>query len=152
MSPVPIPSEVNSKLRLGILRKLRARYGPYFGEETESLCEGLISFALAEPATTEARASYLEAEKCLIEQQAVAFYQDPDLALAFSILYSFTLVQLGPKFPERSAQLANRAFDLHLILRTTKEICPTDDPFEFLQFVNNYAEGLLNDQPNTTVQ
>jgi hypothetical protein len=125
---------------------------PYFGEETELLCEGLISFALAEPAITQETASYFETEKCLIEQQAASFYQDPDLALAFSILYSFTLVQLGPKFPERSTQLANRAFDLHLILRTTKEICPTDDPFEFLQFVNNYAEDLLSDKPNTTVQ
>jgi len=152
MSPVPIPSEVNSKLRLGILHKLRARYGSYFGSETEHLCEGLISFALAEPATDQEAAAYFETESCLIEQQVASFYQDPDLALAFSILYSFTLVQLGPKSPERSEQLANRAFDLHLILRTTKEICPTDDPFEFLQFVNNYAEGLLSDKPNTTVQ
>jgi hypothetical protein len=138
-----LPSEVNSMLRLGIFKKLHAKYKPHFEEQTKYLCASIINYALAEKASNGEAQRYMDDNGCLITQQAVTLHNDIELAMAFSVLYSFTLVQLGPKNPERTFELAERAGRLHILLRTTDEIYPTNDAMAFLHFVRKYAEELI---------
>jgi hypothetical protein len=122
-------------LCVGIGKMLQAKYGPHFGDQSKYLSMGILNFVLATPPGNEEAERYCEANRCLIEQQANAIHLDFELAYAFSILFSFVLVRLGPTDPERTAELMERASALHIILRTTNEICPTDDAITFLQFV-----------------
>ena len=129
-------------LCVGIGKMLQAKYSPDFGDQSKYLSMGILNFVLAPPENEEAE-RYREANRCLIEQQAHAIYLDFELAYAFSILLSFVLVRLGPTDPERTAGLVERASALHITLRTTKEICPTDDAIAFLQFIRKYASDLI---------
>ena len=150
MSSIPfgaVPSEVEFMLCLGIVKMLQAKYGPHFGDQSKYLSVGILNFALETPPGNEEAERYCEANRCLIEQQAHAIYLDFELADAFSILFSFVLVRLGPTDPERTAELVERASALHIMLRTTKEICPTDDAITFLQFVRKYASDLIEKEP-----
>jgi hypothetical protein len=146
MSSIPfgaVPSEVEFMLCVGIGKMLQAKYGPHFGDQSKYLSIGILNFALETPPGNEEAERYCEANRCLIEQQAHAIHLDFELAYAFSILFSFVLVRLGPTDPGRTAELVERASALHIILRTTKEICPTDDAITFLQFVRKYASDLI---------
>jgi hypothetical protein len=130
-------------LCVGIGKMLQAKYGPHFGDQNKYLSIGILNFALETPPGNEEAERYYEANRCLIEQQAHAIHLDFELAYAFSILFSFILVRLGQTDPDRTTELVERASALHIMLRTTKEICPTDDAIMFLQFVRKYASDLI---------
>ena len=138
-----VPSEIDLKLRLGIFRLLNAKYRPHFGDQSKFLCAGVFNWALSEPPGNEEAKSFSEANKYLIEREATSLYLDPDLALALSILYTFTLIRLGPKHPELSMEIAERATELNILIPSAKEICPTDDATKFLAFIDKYATTLL---------
>jgi hypothetical protein len=73
----------------------------------------------------------------------MGLHLDPTLALALSILYTLTLIRLGPKHPERSMDMVERATELNIVILSAKEIYPTDDATQFLAFIDRYATNLL---------
>src|SRR5271170_3665183 len=83
----------------------------------------------------------------LIEREAHAIYADDDLAHAFSLLYSFMLIRIGPTDSERSHALAQTAMDLNIELRTPEEFCGPCNASEFLDYVQRYATNLLGYTP-----
>jgi len=138
-----VPSEIDLKLRLGIFRLLDKKYHHQFGNQSKFLCAGIFNWVLSEPPGNEEAKSFSETNKYLIEREAMRLNLDPDLALAFSILYSFTLIRLGPKHPERSMEVVERATELNIVILSAKEIYPTDDAMQFLAFIDQYATNLL---------
>lgn len=138
-----VPSEIDLKLRLGTFRLLDAKYRPHFGNESKFLCAGIFNWALLEPPGNEEAKSFSETNKCLIEREAMSLYLDADLALALSILYTFKLIRLGPKHPEKSMEVVERATELNIVILSAKEIYPTDDAMLFLAFIDQYASNLL---------
>jgi hypothetical protein len=122
---------------------LQVRNEPHFGETSKLLCSAILNFAFLQAPGNEDAIQFLDDNQCLIEQQAQLIHNDAELAYAFSVLYSFMLVQLGPRDPDRTLALAERSTSLRIWLRTTNEIYPTNDALEFLTFVRAYAEKLL---------
>jgi len=123
-------------------RQLEAKYRPHFGADSELLSAGIVKSVLGEIACDPELASYINDYSNLIEQQTQQIRHDYALSHAFSILLSFSLVQLGPKYPEKSAALIERTLELGLLLRSTREIVTTDDPREFLEGVQKIAQYL----------
>jgi hypothetical protein len=140
-----LPSEVAFLLQLGIFKKLNNRYVPYFGNDSPLLSVAIVNFLLVEEPGNEDALRYKTANQVLIEQQAQLVSSDPDLSFALSVLCSFTLVQLGPKHPDRSNAIESRASQAGIVLRTTNELYPTDDGLEFLKRVREYASDLLKE-------
>ena len=139
-----LPSDVELLLVSGIGARLIRRYQPHFGDQSKFLAAAIINSAFLLPSgETEPVQRYLSEHGCLIEQQAQLIHLDPELADAFSLLYSFMLIRLGTNGPERSFALATRAGELRLWLRTPLEICNTSDATEFLAFVHDYATNLI---------
>lgn len=143
MQETPKPPEVDLKLRLGTFRLLIEKYRQDHGERAKFLCAAIMNSALVEPPGNDEAKRYLEENHLLIEQESGKLSEDRQLSLAFSILYSFTLIRIGPKDPERSVLLTDRATELKLLLLSTNEICPTKDAAEFLAFLDRYATELL---------
>jgi hypothetical protein len=141
--PTLAPSEIDLKLRLGIFRLLNARYRPQFGDQTKFLCAGIFNWALVEPPGNDEAKRFLEANGSLIQREAMNLAADPNLALAFSVLYTFTLILLGPNDPERTMSLADRATELRIAIRSTEDLYPGADAIQFLAFLNEYASKLL---------
>jgi hypothetical protein len=139
----PVPSEVDLKLRLGIFRVLEAKYRSRFGDQCKFLCAGIMNWALLELPGNEVATKYLDTNRQLIEQEAMCLHRDRDLALAFSILYSLSLIRLGPRDPDLSMNIVDRATELNIVILSAKDICPTDNALEFLSFVDQYANRLL---------
>ena len=101
-TPTYLPSEVDLKLRLGIFRLLDAKYGPSFGDQAKFLCAGILNWIFLEPPGNEDARVFLEMNKSLIENEAMTLRLDPKLSLAISLLYTLTLVRLGPKNPRKN--------------------------------------------------
>jgi|HubBroStandDraft_6_1064221.scaffolds.fasta_scaffold437653_1 hypothetical protein len=141
--PSYVPSEVDLKLRLGIFRLLEKKYRPQFGSRSKFLSAGVVNWALLETPSNEEGQAFWEANKGLIEGEAKNLHLDPVPALALSILYSFTLIRLGPKQPGVSMGIVERATELNIAILSAKEIHPTDDAMQFLAFIDNYASSLL---------
>lgn len=152
MSDIPVatlPSEVEFILSLGILKLLIAKYQPHFGDQSSFLGAAILNFAfLMPPSGIEEVERYRAENACLIEQQARLINLDFRLANAFSLLYSFMLIRLGPTDSERSSALTEMASELLIILRAPEEICNTNDPWEFLDFVRKCALDLIGGEPN----
>jgi hypothetical protein len=142
-APSYVPSEVDLKLRLGIFRLLQAKYHPRFGARSKFLSAAIVNWALLETPGNEEAQAFWEANRDLVEEEAKNLYIDPVPALALSILYSFTLIRLGPKQPEVSMGIVERATDLNIVILSAKEIHPTDDAMQFLAFIDSYASSLL---------
>jgi hypothetical protein len=138
-----VPSDVDLKLRLAIFRLLDTKYRPHFGTQSKFLCAGIFNWAFREEPVKEDARDFLEKNKDLIVQEAMSLHLDRELNLAFSILYAFTLIRLGPKHPERSLDLVERGTELNIVILSEKEICPTDDAIQFLAFIDKYADRLL---------
>jgi hypothetical protein len=141
--PICDPSEFDAKLRIGIFRLLDAKYRPRFGDQTKFLCAGIFNYALSEPPGNDEAEAFLRSNERLIEQEAGNLCLDQHLALALSILYTFTLIRIGPTDPERSMNIAERATRLSIAIRSTEELYPTDDAIQFLAFLDEFASKLL---------
>jgi hypothetical protein len=138
-----VPSEIDLKLRIGIFRLLDIKYRSQFGNQSNFLCAGILNWALLEaPGNAEAE-RFLEDNRSLIEREAMKICLDSDLSLAVSILYTFTLIRLGPNDSERSMSLADRATELSIAIHQSEELYPTDDAVQFLTFIDEYASRLL---------
>jgi hypothetical protein len=137
-------SQVDSKLRLGIHRQLLARYLPSFGDQSQLFCAGIVNWILVEPPDGEDESLFFEANGALIQREANALHLDSRLALAISTLYTLRLIRLGPKNPQKSLELVDRASDLNICIRSAKELCPTDNAIEFLSSIDQYASALLD--------
>jgi len=70
-------------------------------------------------------------------------YLDSDLALAVSIRYTFILILLGPNDPGRLMNIVDRATKLNIVIRSTEELYPGADAFQFLAFIDEYASRIL---------
>ena len=143
--PSCVPSEVDAKLRIGIFRMLEAKYRPCFGARSKFLSAAVFNRAFLEPPGNEEAKRFLEASEGLIKEEASGLHLDASLRMALSVLYTFTLVRLGPKDPERTMALVERATDLNIPIFTTQELYPTDDAAQFLALVDEYADRLLGD-------
>jgi hypothetical protein len=137
------PSDVGAMLLFGIHNKLCGKYTEHFPLVASTVASAVMSFALAESTGDEVIAAYVKEHQCFVEQQALLLQHDEELATAFSILYSFTLVRLGTKFPERSSQIAEKSTELGLYLRSTREIFDTEDAAAWLAFIREYARKLM---------
>jgi hypothetical protein len=142
-NPVYLADEVDWKLRVGIFRLLGEKYRPSWGDQSKFLCAGILNWILLESASNDDGKAFFEVNKHLIEQKAMTLHTDPELATALSILYTFTLIRLGPNAPERSMSLANRASELNIWIRSQEEVCPTADVMVFLSTIDQYASELL---------
>ena len=140
---IPKPSEVDCKLRLGIFKLLTEKYKHEYGERTKFLCAAIMNSALLEPPGNDEAQEFVDRNGSLIDKETGKLCEDQKLSLAFSILYSFTLLRIGPKDPRRSMALTERSTALSLHLLLTDEIYPTKDAFKFLSFLDNYATELL---------
>lgn len=140
-----VPSEVDLKLRLAIFRLLDAKYRPTFGDQTKFLCAGILNWTFLEPPGNEEAKRFWDTNEPLVKQEAENLYLDSRLATALSVLYTFTLIRLGPKQPERTMGLADRATELNILISSAKELYPTDDAIQFLRFVDEYADRLLRE-------
>jgi hypothetical protein len=137
------PTEVDLKLRLGIERLLLKKYLPLLGSQANLLAAGLVNWTLCDsPETSEAK-MFAHTNADMIEQEATKLHQDPKLRHAFSVLYAFTLIWLGPTNPDKSARLVDRASELNILILSAKEICAAADPFQFLTFIDKYANEVL---------
>jgi hypothetical protein len=142
-NPVYLADEVDWKLRLGIFRLLGEKYRASWGDQSKFLCGGILNWILLESASNEDGKAFFEVNKNLIEQEAMTLHIDPELDTALSILYTFTLIRLGPNAPERSMSLADRASELNICIRSQEEVCPTSDVMVFLSAIDQYASELL---------
>ena len=140
---VHLADEVERKLRLGIFRLLGEKYRPSWGDQSKFICAGMLNWILLELASNEDGKAFFEANKNVIEQEAMTLHMDSKLATALSILYTFTLIRLGPKAPERSMRLADRASELNIHIRAQEEVCATADVMVFLSAIGEYASELL---------
>ena len=122
---------------------LDTKYRPHVGNQSKFLCAGIFNWAFREAPANEDASNFLEKNKGLIVEEAMSLHLDRELNLAFSILYAFTLIQLGPKHPEQSLDLVERVTELNIAILSAKEICPTDDAVQFLAFIDTYANHLL---------
>jgi len=138
-----VPSEVDLKLCVGIFRLLDAKYCSRFGDRSKFLCAGIFNWVFLEPPGNDEAKSFVEANRGRIEREAMAMYLDSDLALAVSIRYTFMLILLGPSDPERLMNIVDRATELNIAIRSTKELYPGADAFQFLAFIDEYASRLL---------
>jgi hypothetical protein len=145
--PIFVPSEVDLKLRLGICRLLDAKYRPHFGSQSKFLCAGIVNWVFLESPDNEEAKKFLEINQGLVEQEAKNLHLDADLALALSVLYTFMLIRLGPKDPERSSALVERATEVNIVIHSTQELYPGADAFQFLAFVDDFADRLLGGSP-----
>ena len=152
LSPVPIeprpgfrllPSGVHSLLRMGIRRQLEKKFRPHFPAHFELLGTAIIKSVLVEEACESELAKYVAENICLIDQLAHNIHLDFPLAYAFSILLSFSFVQLGPKYPEKHSALLERSIELHLNLQNTYAMIPTHDYREWLDGIQLIAQTIL---------
>jgi hypothetical protein len=118
-------------------------YSTAFGDQTKFLCAAILNHALVEQPGNDEAKQFSQANSSLIEEEAQKISADPDLARAFSILYSFLLIRIGPKNPAKSTILTMQASNLDLFIRSAREICPTDNALKFLMFLDQYAESLF---------
>ena len=140
--PQDLISEIDTLLRLGVLGLLDRKYKSVLKEDSKFLCAGILnSILLEEPNNSDAQ-KYLENNYSFIEQQAHCIMEDGELAYAACILSSFTILILGRQNFERTIQLADRASELGIVLKSTEEIYPTDDPAVFFRAVHKYAREL----------
>jgi hypothetical protein len=140
-----LPSDVEMILTHAVGKLLIDRYSSHFGEEEAArIAVAILNLAFVMETDDESALRFARENQVFIEQQAQAVHLDPKISDAFSLLYSFMLVRLGPTNPERSRALSERATDLFIVLRTTEEIYPTNDAFEFLSFVRRYALELIS--------
>ena len=79
----------------------------------------------------------------MIDLEARSICYHHELSDAFSLLYSFMFILLGPTNFERTRALSDRASDLLIELRTPEEICGTSDPWVFLAYVRKFALDLI---------
>jgi hypothetical protein len=138
-----VPSEVDLKLRLGICRLLERKYSPRFGSRSKFLTAGVVNWIMLEPPGNDETAKFLETNETLVRREAENLHLDADVALAISVLYTFSLIWLGPTNPERSKNIVERATDLNILIQSAKELYPTDDAAQFLAFIDEYADRLL---------
>jgi len=138
-----VPSEVDLKLCAGIFRLLDAKYRSQFGDQSKFLCTGIFNWAFLEPPGNDGAKSFLEGNRSLIEREAMTMYLDSDLALAVSIRYTFILILLGPNDPGRLMNIVDRATKLNIVIRSTEELYPGADAFQFLAFIDEYASRIL---------
>ena len=143
--PICPPSEIDLKLRLGIFRLLQRKYHPLYGDQSKFLVAGIVNWALAESPDHKEAKEYQEANARLVEEEAGKMHQDVKLAGALSVLYTFTLIWLGPTNPEKSMMLVDRATEMNILIPSARELCPTDNAIQFLSFIDEYAEHLLAD-------
>ena len=143
--PQLIPSEVELKLQVAIFRLLDAKYHAEYGAQTKFLCAAILNWAFLNPVGNDNAQEFLGRNEILIKQEAEKLHFDSRLATALSVLYTFTLIRLGPKQPERTMDLVVRATELNIVISSAKELCPTDDAIQFLYFVDEYASRLLGE-------
>jgi len=137
------PAQVEYMLALGIGKRLIAKYAQSFGDGSNFLAVGVLNYSFRMETGGEDAKQYLLRNEPLIESEANGVCLDPELEDAFSLLYSFMLIRIGPTDPVRSQALALRASELCIPLRTPEEICHSSDAFEFLSYVQRYAGELL---------
>jgi len=138
-----VPSDVDLKLRLGLFRLLQRKYHPTIGEESKFLAAAIVNWALAEVPGNEEAKMFSEANSSRIQEEAERIHLDIKVAGALSILYTFTLIRLGPTDPDMSLSLVERAAALHIWILSSHDVCPTHNALEFLAFVDEYANSLL---------
>jgi hypothetical protein len=139
------PSEVEYILAHSIGKKLIERYQPEFGEQKASfLAVAILNHAFLMPTDSQEALSFSEDNKVLIDLESRSICYHRELSDAFSLLYSFMLIILGPTNFERTRELSDRASDLLIELRTPEEICNTSDPWVFLAYVRKYALELID--------
>lgn len=137
------PSEIDFKLRCGIFRLLQAKFTPVLGSESKFLTAAVFNWFFAEPPGNEQAEKFLKFNEDQIIQKARTLHLDSDLGLALSVLYTFTLLQLGPTNPEKSMALLNRASESNIFILSPDELYPGADAIKFLAFLDEYATRLL---------
>lgn len=140
-----LPSGVHSLLRMAIRSMLEKNFRRNFPAHSELLSNAIIKLILDEEPCNEDLVNYLAENTNLVQRQACNIHLDLPLAHAFSILVSFSLVQLGPKYPEKSFALVERMTEFQLILRGTYEMVPTHDHREWLDGVQLFGQTLLRE-------
>jgi hypothetical protein len=134
---------VDLKLRLGIGRLLQRKYLPILGNESKFLVAGLVNWALCDQPESEEAKKFLDTNQTLIEEEAEKLHQDQAVSCALSILYTFTLIWLGPTNPDKSARLVERATELNILILSVRELGFTDDAVQFLAFIDKFSDGIL---------
>jgi hypothetical protein len=142
--PMYDPAGIDAKLRIGIFRLLDGKYRPRFGNQSKFFCAAIFNHALSEPPGNDEAKAFLKSNERLIEQEAGNLCLDQHMAAALSILYTFTLIRIGPTDPERSMTIVERATKLNIAIRSTEELYPTTDAIQFLAFLDEFASRLLD--------
>jgi hypothetical protein len=139
-----VASDIEYILAIAIGKRLIERFAPEVGDESNMLAVGVINYAfLKKPGDANAE-RYRDENFNVIVQEAKAICLDAELSYAFSLLYSFMLMLIGPKDVGRSNGLLDKAIELNIELRTQKEFCNSSDPWKFLEYVKGYADHLWN--------
>ena len=142
-----LPSQVEYVLATAIGKRLMKRYAHEFGDRSNFFAVAILNRAFLMETDARDALHFREQHVELIEREAHAIYADDDLAHAFSLLYSFMLIRIGPTDSERSHALAQTAMDLNIELRTPEEFCGPCNASEFLDYVQRYATNLLGYTP-----
>jgi hypothetical protein len=140
-----LPSDIERMLAYGVGELLIDKFRSHFGEEEAGrIAVAILNSAFLMGTDDDGALCFARDNLAFVEQQAKAVHLDPQMSDAFSLLYSFMLVRIGPTDPERSTALTSRATDLMIALRTTEEIYPTTSASEFLSYVRRYALELIS--------
>ncbi len=139
-----LPSQVEYMLAMAIGKKLIDRFSPAHGDRSNWLSAAVLNFAFMMKPGDETGERYLSENLSTILQEMQGISQDVQLNDAFSLLYSFMLIRIGPTDFERSHGLTLRASELSIALRTPEEICGPVDSRRFLDYVQAYTTRLWN--------
>ncbi len=149
-SAMPLPSEVDLKLRLAIIRLLDDKYRSSWGNQSKFLSAAILNSVVLEPPSNEDARVFCETHRNFIEEEAGKLHLDVELSTAVALIYCLTLVRLGPKDPDRTFNLATRAAELNIVIPSTADVCAPggrsveNDAIDFLVTVDQYASRLLS--------
>lgn len=138
------PSEAEYMLAMAIGKKLMERFAPKHGSQSNRLAAAVLNYAFMMKPGDEEAEQYLRENSPVILSEIDAIRDDDQLNAAFSLLYSFMLIRIGPTDFDRSHGLATRASDLNIVLRTPEEFCGPVNAMRFLAYVQEQSIRLWN--------
>jgi hypothetical protein len=136
------PSELEYMLVMAIFKRLMAKFTPTHGDESNRRAVAMLNYAFLMKPGDEPAERYLVEHQNEVLQEFEAIRDDVQLYDAFSLLYSFMLIRIGPTDFERSHALALRASELYIVLRTPEEFCGAIDAQGFLDYIQEYIDRL----------
>lgn len=136
------PSELEYMLVMAIFKRLMSRFTPIHGDQSNRRAVAMLNHAFLMKPGDEAAERYLAENQNAVVQEFEAIRDDLQLYDAFSLLYSFMLIRIGPTDFERSHALSLRASELYIVLRTPEEFCGPIDAQGFLDYIQAYIDRL----------